>query len=117
MQLAERSARRKPDNSSQPAAPRPPLIPTPSTARHRRHLSGNRWQGSLPEAWAAPGAFPRLQSLSISSAHLNGSLPASWGRAGAWPALKDLLLDDNNLRGPLPLEWGAEGAYPSLERL
>ena len=83
----------------------------------RSHLSGNRLRGELPDTWAAPGAFPRLQLLALSSAHLNSSLPASWGRSGAWPSLKELLLDRNQLQGGLPPAWGSAGAFPALERL
>lgn len=96
-------------------SPRPSL--PPCQPRPRRRLSGNRFRGELPDAWAAPGAFPRLQSLGVSQSALNSSLPASWGRDGAFPALKELMLNENNLRGALPLQWGAQGAFPSLERL
>ena len=59
-----------------------PCPPPPS------HLSGNHFTGSLPNEWAAPGAFPALTSLALSSSQMNGSLPRSWGAAGAFPALQ-----------------------------
>ncbi|PRW61077.1 leucine-rich repeat receptor kinase EMS1 [Chlorella sorokiniana] len=81
------------------------------------HLSGNRLHGDLPDAWAAPGAFPRLQQLTLSAAQLNGTLPASWGRSGAWPTLQKLRMDRNDLQGDLPPAWGSAGAFPALEQL
>jgi hypothetical protein len=99
----------------------PPLDSTDRCCRLqpflRRRLGGSFISGELPEAWAAPGAFPALQSLSLSMAHLNGALPRSWGAPAAFPALKNLLLDRNQLRGSLPLEWGATGSWPALEQL
>ncbi|KAL4428495.1 hypothetical protein ABPG75_002584 [Micractinium tetrahymenae] len=56
---------------------------------------------SLPAAWGG-GAFPALQSLTVSGMHIVGSLPASWTTPGAFPALDQLRMWQMDLSGPLP---------------
>lgn len=99
-----------------PRRSRPAACP-PTRPPARRYLSGGRWRGSLPDSWAEPGAFPRLNLLTIASGGLNGTLPAAWGRVGAWPALQKLYLEGNQLQGQLPPEWGTPGAFPKLQLL
>ncbi|DBA75275.1 TPA: hypothetical protein ACH3X1_010562 [Trebouxia sp. C0004] len=62
--------------------------------------------GTLPESWAAAGAF--LNFLWLLELPVNGTLPASWGSSG-FPALTDLVLQLPMVSGTLPPEWGSNG--------
>lgn len=54
---------------------------------HRRVLSQHP-AGTLPDAWGAPGAFPRLEELYLGwNNSFTGSLPASWGSPTAFQNL------------------------------
>lgn len=46
-----------------------------------RYLNDNSLTGSIPSAWASPGAFPRLSLLRVDSNRLAGPLPPELGRA------------------------------------
>ena len=47
--------------------------------------------GSLPVAWAVPGALASLETLVVSANNLSGPLPVEWGRQ-PWgvPGAQDL---------------------------
>lgn len=83
----------------------------------RLDLYGNGFGGSLPSAWAQPGALPSLSFLRLSFNTISGSLPPAWGAAGALPALTALYLNDNALTGGLPAEWGSQGGLQALEMM
>ena len=72
---------------------------------------------SLPDAWAANGSFPALQSMNFSFAVLAGSLPASWGQPGAFPELLNMNLSLTQLSGRLPPTWGSPEAFNKLQEL
>lgn len=81
-----------------------PLLLLPA----RSALHGNQLAGGLPAGWAAPGAFPSLQQLTLSdNPQLGGALPAAWGSlSGAWPSLLELNASGCGLAGSLP-DWSA----------
>ena len=63
--------------------------------------------GSLPVAWAVPGALASLEALVASANNLSGTLPTEWGVSPAvFPALKMLDVRENGLEGYLPDDWG-----------
>lgn len=64
-------------------------------------LDGNNLQGPLPDEFSA---WPRLQTLEISSNHLSGPLPAS---LPSCTQLRHLNLNYNQLTGRVPDAWGA----------
>ncbi|PRW39362.1 serine threonine- kinase [Chlorella sorokiniana] len=74
------------------------------------NMQNNALNGTLPAAYGAPGALPRLLSLVLSNNQLSGTLPPEWGEPGAFPALSLLALGSNQLTGELP----PEPALPSL---
>ncbi|KAK9833271.1 hypothetical protein WJX81_001570 [Elliptochloris bilobata] len=85
-----------------------------ATAYHLQelHLAGQAADltGRLPGAWAAPGAFPRLQVLNLAGNQLSGPIPAAWARdpeaadGSAFPRLRTAALLPGNswLCGPVP---------------
>ena len=73
--------------------------------------------GTLPSAWALPGAFPALSYLALLNTHLAGYLPASWGQNGSFTALNKLKLASMGLTGSLPAEWGGPTAWQGLQYL
>lgn len=90
--------------------------------------------GTIPESWtSAANAFPRLQTLDLSSNAFTGALPAVWPPAlqalnltnttlsGPLPAqlgsrtpLKILILHSNGFTGELPAQWGGPDAFQDL---
>ena len=62
--------------------------------------------GTLPAAWAAPGAFPALEQLLLWGTNLTGTLPATWGDSASFPSLQQLYIGNNNLTGTLPEQYG-----------
>ena len=58
-------------------------LPTPHLGTPRSPLEP--WQ--LPPAWAAVGAFPALQELSLTGVGVTGPLPDAWA-GGGLPALQ-----------------------------
>lgn len=58
--------------------------------------------GSIPAAWAQPGAFPSLERLMLGTNALTGTLPP------VWPLLRRLRrleLTENRFSGSLPTGW------------
>ena len=80
-------------------------------------LTVNQLSGQLPDAWAAPNAFPELLTLYINSNNITGSLPSRWGSQLAFQKLAWLYLYQNPLDGTLPDSWASEGAFPQLQLL
>lgn len=72
---------------------------------------------NLPDAWAANGSFPRLQSLTLSASNLEGNLPASWGQPAAFPDLQTLNVSFTQVSGTLPASWAQPEAFPKLLEL
>ncbi len=89
------------------------MIPT-----HTNHLTG-----TLPEAWADPGSFPALTSLTLDLSNLSGILPPAWGNNGSFPVFDSLSLGPflssgvAPLAGPLPKAWSSPTAFPMLTSL
>lgn len=73
--------------------------------------------GVLPKSWGAPGSFPQLQILGLSSNRLAGNLPPAWGRYDSLPSLRELIVEGNALHGSLPVFWGLFGGFQKLETL
>lgn len=112
----------QPAAGSPPAtcALRAPVLPdhlANLTRLQRLDLYGNGFGGSLPLAWATPGALPSLSYLRLAFNKLSGSLPPAWGAPGALPALAALYLNDNALSGGLPAEWGSQGGLQVLQMM
>lgn len=100
-------------------------------------LSGNAYEGGIPEAWLQPAGFPSLatallagnrlggaplpsgllslatQRIDLGGNRFTGPLPANWTSA----SLIDLDLRDNQLTGGLPGSWGGSTALPQLALL
>jgi hypothetical protein len=100
-------------------------------------LSGNAFEGGIPEAWLQRDSFPSLttallggnklggaplpsgllslatQRIDVGSNRFNGSLPANWSSS----SLVDLDLRDNQLTGTLPANWGGDAVLPQLALL
>lgn len=53
-------------------------------------LGNNRLSGTIPEAWGAPGTFPRLRTLGLDNNTLSGTLPAAWGQPAVGCYLQEL---------------------------
>jgi hypothetical protein len=54
-------------------------------------FSGQNFMGTLPEEWAGPGLFKRLQFLYLQgNEYLTGPLPPLWGSPEAFPALIEM---------------------------
>lgn len=75
-------------------------------------LDHNRLTGTLPPTWA--NGFRRLDTLWLGQNRFHGSLPAAWAEDDAWPDLQDLLLDNTHLSGEVPPQWTTSQAFPSL---
>ncbi|GAB4815065.1 hypothetical protein N2152v2_002111 [Parachlorella kessleri] len=80
----------------------------------RLSLSNSRLRGPLPAPWGSAGALPSLLHLDLSSNSLSGGLPDGWGSPGRWRALRTLNLAGNQLEGALPQAWACEGCFPEL---
>lgn len=66
--------------------------------------------GTLPNEWAADGAFPKLASIDLSYNYgLSGPLPDSWGNVSALPNLQKLVLTWCGLKG--------EYTYPNMNSI
>ena len=78
------------------------------------------WQhsGSLPDSWAAAGAFQSLSILILYGMPLSGTIPPSWGSSSmAFPSLTWLQLGLCSISGTLPTEWGSATAFQQLQQL
>lgn len=68
--------------------------------------TGHALGGTLPEEWAA---MRQLQALELPNCGVNGSVPAAWAAPGALPQLRTLALPGNALSGTLPAGLVAPG--------
>jgi hypothetical protein len=46
--------------------------------------------GALPPEYGRPDAMPALRYLRLGGNRFNGSLPDAWGGNGSWPSLRSL---------------------------
>ena len=76
-------------------------------------LDHNNLTGTLPGTWA--NGFRRLNMLWLGTNGFHGSLPAAWAEDNAWPELQNILLDNTLLSGEVPLQWTTPQAFPSLQ--
>ena len=65
--------------------------------------------GILEPDW--PYTLPQLEVISIGSTSINGSIPDSWFAPGAWPNMTNFYLIDNELHGEARV---ASAACPSI---
>ncbi|PRW57887.1 water chloroplastic isoform A [Chlorella sorokiniana] len=96
----------------------PPNLPSVMPSLKELYAGKSGLEGSLPDAWAAPGSFPNLTQLVLSNNRLNGTLPAAWATPDALQALSDVFLEGNRLSGSLPEAWGSTpGAFLKFNSL